>query len=98
MNYEELHTDKDKINECLTVLYDNGTYLVHNNRGTPISKGTYKKSILNKNIFIINYVEDEKNNSSFVYYDLDKGVYIGNSICENSENYSTGTVEIKLAL
>ena len=43
-------------------------------------------------------METEKNNSSFAYYDLDKGVYVVNSICEISENYNTGTAEIKKAL
>jgi len=98
MNYEEIHTDKGAHNECVTVLYEDGTYLVHNNRGTPLTKGKYEKSILNKNIFIIKYIETEKNNSSFAYYDLDKGVYVVNSICEISENYNTGTAEIKKVL
>jgi hypothetical protein len=98
MNYEEIHTNKGKSGECVTVLYEDGTYLVHNNRGMPLTKGKYERSILNKNIFIIKYIETEKNNSSFAYYDLDKGVFIANSICEVSENYSTGTVEIKKVL
>jgi hypothetical protein len=95
MNYIELHSDEGKPNEYVTVLNNDGTFLTHNNKGMPYSKGTYERSILNKNIFIIKYNELEKNNSGFTYYDLDKGIYIGNSIYELSENYTIGTVKLK---
>lgn len=102
MNYEEIITDRDTHKENVTVLYDDGTFLVHNNRGTKLFNGKYEKSILNKNIFIIKYmhehIDTEKYSSCFAYYDLDKGVYISNSVYDMSENYNVGTAEIKKAL
>ena len=53
MNYEEIIKDKDTHKEKVTVLYDDGTFFVHNNRGTKLFNGKYERSILNKNIFII---------------------------------------------